>query len=111
MERITGYKLEDWVGKPVGDWLLHPDDLAAMASLLEKVLSQPDATSEEVSVRFKHKDGTWHYLEGTVRNLLKDPKVGGLVINYRDVTERVRAEQTVRESEERRSQQLPVPDH
>jgi len=101
MERITGYKLEDWVGKPVGDWLLHPDDLAAITSLLEKVLGQPDANSEEVSVRFKHKDGTWHYLEGTVRNLLKDPKVGGLVINYRDVTERVRAEQTVRESEER----------
>ena len=100
MERITGYKLEDWIGKPVGDWLLHPDDLAAMASLLEKVLSQPDAISEEVSVRFKHRDGTWHFLEGTVRNLLGDPKVKGLVINYRDVTERRLAQEAVKESEE-----------
>jgi len=101
MERITGYKLEDWLGKAVDDWLLHPDDMAAMASLLEKLLSHPEVASEEVSVRFKHKDGSWHFLEGTVRNLLTDPKVKGLVINYRDVTERVKAEEVVKESEKK----------
>ncbi len=101
MERVTGYKLEDWLGTPVGDWLLHPDDMAAMASLLERLMAHPELASEEVRVRFKHKDGTWHFLEGTVRNLLADPKVNGLVINYRDVTERIKADQALRDSEER----------
>jgi PAS domain S-box-containing protein len=101
MERVTGYKLEDWLGTPVGVWLLHPDDMAAMASLLERLMAHPELASEEVRVRFKHKDGTWHVLEGTVRNLLGDPKVNGLVINYRDVTERVKADQALRDSEER----------
>ena len=101
MERITGYKLEDWLGKPIGDWFLHPDDLVALASLLERVIGEPDTTVEGVTARFKHKDGRWHVLEATVRNLLDDPKVGGIVVNYRDITERVIAEQVLRESEER----------
>jgi PAS domain S-box-containing protein/putative nucleotidyltransferase with HDIG domain len=45
-----------------------------------------------LTARYKHKDRTWHTLEATVRNLVHDPKVGGLLINYRDITERVKAE-------------------
>ena len=92
MERITGYRVEDWQGTPVTEWFIHPDDLATLATLLERAAGEPNATIENVTARFKHKDGTWHTLEATVRNLVHDPKVGGLLINYRDVTERVKAE-------------------
>lgn len=41
-----------------------------------------------VEFRFRHRDGSWRWLEATGTNLLADPAVGGLVVNSRDVTER-----------------------
>jgi diguanylate cyclase (GGDEF)-like protein len=38
--------------------------------------------------RVPHKDGSWRYLEHVVNNLIDDPRVGGIVVNSRDVTER-----------------------
>ncbi len=64
MERITGYRLEDWMGKPLGDWLIHQDDLGILATSLERVLGEPNATMENLTARFKHKDGTWHTPRG-----------------------------------------------
>ncbi len=45
---------------------------------------------------YRHKDGSWVYLESTFNNLLSDPNVRGIVCNSRDVTERVRAEKELR---------------
>ena len=40
----------------------------------------------------KHKDGSWRWIEAVVTNLLDDPAVRGIVDNFRDVTEKVEAE-------------------
>ncbi len=47
------------------------------------------------------RDGEYRWLEGTATNLLDNPNVAGIVINSRDVTERLRAEWALRDSEER----------
>jgi PAS domain S-box-containing protein/putative nucleotidyltransferase with HDIG domain len=62
-----------------------------------------DRPGESVSgeVRFRHKDGTWHTIEGTARNLLHDPRVNGIVFNYRNTSEKRRAEEALRDSERR----------
>ena len=39
-------------------------------------------------VRVRHADGSWLVIEAVAKNLLHDPAVGGIVINYRDVTAR-----------------------
>ncbi len=44
--------------------------------------------SAEFSIRVRHQNGTWRWLEGLATNLLDDPAVAGMVINARDVTER-----------------------
>jgi len=51
-------------------------------------------------LRFVHRDGSIRYIEGVRTNLLHEPAVGAVVVNYRDVTARQQAEQALRESEE-----------
>ena len=51
--------------------------------------------------RVRHKDGTWRWVEGTFASLFDDPDKGGLLATVRDVTERKRAEEALRSSEEK----------
>jgi len=47
------------------------------------------------SMRFRHGDGYWCYLEA-IGNLLDEPSVGGIVLNFRDISERKRAAERLR---------------
>ncbi len=88
--RIVGYAVEELVGEKMFGWI-HPDDLQNAMGLFAQLLSQPGA-SVEVEFRYRHKDGSWRWLEGTATNLLVEPSVQAVVANYRDGTERKRAE-------------------
>jgi PAS domain S-box-containing protein len=99
LARVTGYAPEEWTGKSLGDMDVHPDDVPLLVSKLELLKSQPGLVIEDVSVRYRHKDGSWHVVEASGRNLLHDPRVKGLVINFRDATARRRMEEALRESE------------
>jgi PAS domain S-box-containing protein len=103
-ERVIGYRIEDLVGKGLRDLLesgsVNRSDIDSALSVFETLLSKPGATASN-EIRFRHKDGSWHVVEGSARNLLDDPRVGGIVMNYRDITERRRAEDDVKRSEER----------
>jgi diguanylate cyclase (GGDEF)-like protein/PAS domain S-box-containing protein len=69
--------------------LMHPDDLDGVGAALSEVLAAPGALAE-LTVRYRHRDGTWRAALGSGRNLLEDPSVGGIVVNARDVTDRLR---------------------
>ncbi len=47
--------------------------------------------------RVQHKDGSWRWIEATSRNLLDEPAVRGVVVNYRDITEQRQTEENLRE--------------
>jgi len=100
VERVLGYKPEDRVGKGVFEEpILHPEDLGKNRYFLQEILANPsaDVTGE---FRLRHADGSWRHIEAIARNLLDEHALGGIVANYRDVTERKRAEQAVREMRE-----------
>ena len=80
--------------------LLHPGDLAWISGLFADLIREPGKV-QRATFRLRHLDGTWRWNEGTATNMLDDPSVQAIVVNYRDVTERRQAEESLRESEER----------
>ncbi len=97
--RITGYRPEDSYGKSILD-NIHPEDASEVMEMFDRVLKDPE-TPQSITVRYRHKDGSWQYHEAIASNRLEDPAVQGIVLNTRDITDRKRAEQELRASEER----------
>ncbi len=91
---ILGYEPEELIGRSRFD-LHHPDDAPRMRALLADLLKKP-GRRVAAEVRLRHKDGTWRWNEGTATNLLADPSVRAIVVNYHDTTERKSAEEVRR---------------
>lgn len=94
---VLGYAPEELIGTNAFS-LAHPDDVPRAQSLFTELLRQP-ASSVRSEIRFRHQDGSWRCLEAIGTNLLDNPEVRGIVANLWDVTDRQRAEETLRENE------------
>ncbi|HEV8577656.1 MAG TPA: EAL domain-containing protein [Thermoanaerobaculia bacterium] len=86
IRRVLGYEPETRLGRPAFA-SLHPEDISRAQEAMSRVLSDPDATHLE-ELRALHADGSWRWIEISATNLLSDSNVQGIVLNYRDVTER-----------------------
>jgi PAS domain S-box-containing protein len=96
-QKHLGYRGDEFLGRSLVT-LIHPDDLRVAVDAV-----QNPAISEirEVRIRFKHKDGHWVWLECMGRTFTDwEGEEKGLVI-ARDITERKKADEVIRESEER----------
>lgn len=96
--RITGYSAEERIGQSAFG-LIHPDDAEAIRRLYRQILQLPGG-NVDARLRARRKDGEWRWLEIVGANLLAEPAVRGIVVNFRDVTERVEAEQRLRREKE-----------
>jgi len=92
------------VGNPIFKYV-HPDEKESIIRIFDHLMKHAGATVS-LECRFPAKDGSWGWIEAVSRNLLEDPTVSGVVINYRDITERKQAQQALQESENR--QQMAV---
>ncbi len=98
-ERITGFSPEEFAAlDPFG--LIHPEDRPRCEEAFARLRNTP-GLSLELEHRFRHKDGSWRWVEGTFEGLFDDPEVGGIVATVREVTGRKCAEEALKESEER----------
>jgi PAS domain S-box-containing protein len=96
--RIFGYKPGYLIGKQAIDFI-HPDDATQVLELFMLAVQNPGST-QTGECRYRAMDGSWRYVEAVGRSFLDDPTVGGVVINSSDITERKRAEEALKRSEE-----------
>ena len=88
VERVLGYKPEHGIGRNAFQPpMMHPDDADRVRRVFASLVGSPGAEAT-VDFRLRHTDGRWVQVEATSKNLLGDPNIGGIVVNYRDVTER-----------------------
>lgn len=93
-KRIHGYEPEEMEGRTLMSFC-HPDDMARIALRFKHLAEAPGVVETEI-VRFRHKQGHYIYLEGTVLNATDDPRLGAMVNNFREVTGRLEAERELR---------------
>jgi diguanylate cyclase (GGDEF)-like protein/PAS domain S-box-containing protein len=89
LRRVLGHDPATRMGRVFGDDV-HPDDIERFTTLSA---SLAQAVGEQAAeFRLRHADGSWRWVDTIGLNLLADPAVGGIVLNFRDVTERKRLE-------------------
>ncbi len=96
---VLGHSSDEIVGIRVGD-LVEPADRQRWQELVDKLLDDP-AVPQPGTFQCRHKDGTVRSVQGLARNLLSDPKIGAVVVYYRDVTANRATEDQLKASEGR----------
>ncbi len=81
--------------------IIHTEDLPKVIEKMELVLKSPGVPIQGHTSRTKHKDGSWRWLEATITNMIHDPNINGIVDNFRDVTDRIVADEKILQSEKR----------
>ena len=96
-ERLYGYKLTKLIGQNAFKFV-HPDEVSYAKHIFSQGIRIPGYTTS-LELRIRHKDSSFRHIEVTGKNLLDYPMVGGVVLNFRDITERKQAEDDLKESE------------
>ncbi len=89
--RLFGRKMDEFIGVS-GIKFIHPLDAPKVLKTLSKLLLKP-RLKQTMEFRVRHKLGHYQWIEATASNKLKDPKIKAIVVNFRDITERKKAEE------------------
>jgi diguanylate cyclase (GGDEF)-like protein/PAS domain S-box-containing protein len=94
VKHLLGFDPEQMVGlKPFE--MVHRDDVGALKQSFESLLTRgPGAQTEKpIEFRIRNRDGNWRTLESMGKNNLDNPSIRGLIVNTRDVSDRLAIQQ------------------
>jgi len=87
---ITGHRYQDFI---------HPDDIPVLNDAIPKIIR--GIAQEELTLRMKRKEGDYVVLEFSASPVIQGRQVTGIQVIGRDITERQKHENALRESEEK----------
>ena len=79
---------------------IHPEDIPMAAKVLSKIMENPKEPVH-IEIRGNYQDDSWHSYEVIAKNLLDDPTIEGILVTFRDITDRKSAEEATKEAEKR----------
>ena len=95
VERVLGYEPAALTGENGFDYQ-PPETSGAVAAAIEEVTENPGET-RTVQTQFRRADGSWCWIESTLRNHLDDDIIDGILVSSRDITERRASERRLEE--------------
>ena len=95
--KMFGYEKNE-IPNLIPDELCHPDDVDFVSSEILKTFQNPDF-KPTLEYRFRKKNGDWLWIESKISNLLQNSIIKGIVINFKNITERRAKEQKLKQSE------------
>ncbi|MGE4578270.1 MAG: putative bifunctional diguanylate cyclase/phosphodiesterase [Desulfuromonadales bacterium] len=100
VERVLGLPPDEFTSNGLTK-ALHSSDLPLYKQAVEQAATAAGETVKIDNFRLRHQDSSWLNMEGQVTDLRHLTSVQGLVLNCRDITDRVEAENRLRENQDR----------
>ncbi|MBC7748749.1 MAG: PAS domain S-box protein, partial [Methylotenera sp.] len=91
--RVNGYSHEEYENLTEQEYF-HPDYLEYVHEMVQKTFNNP-GKPHPVLFQVKHKNGNYIWLQGVLNNMMEHNGVNGIVVNLRDVTESIMANETL----------------
>lgn len=88
--KLTGYTEEAIKGLKLID-SIHPKDIPVLLKYYQVAIEKPGEVIFAEHIRFKHANDEWIIVEFSLTNLLQDIDLEGIVINFRDISDKEKA--------------------
>lgn len=101
---VLGYRTEELLGTPLIHYIHKEDRPVIKERALDVSEGRADPNRPPARFRMRRKDGQWRWVSGLARNCLHLPTIEGMVLNARDITEEVAAEEALARAKRRQEE-------